>query len=424
MYREPIKVLVVEQSEHDYNVTCDVLSEAREQRFCTVWRSSLHSALEFLSKEFADIVLLDLCLPDSRGVDSYLRLYAHAPGMPIVILTALEYEREGDDAVSRGAQECLLKGELDSRWLSTTMVSSIHRQRIRNSLRLEYAISDILTASDAVEDAIPRILQEICSLMGWDCGAFWSMEQQGERLRCAELWRRSAQENRSFDRLTREGSLETGEDLPGKVMSSRVPASTVQLNQDNQSIRYAAAFQEGFRGAFAFPVLCVDQLVAAVEFLSRDTKAPDIHTEEMFASIGTYMGQWLRRKETEVELLRQKQLLQSVVDCMPDGVIVADNQGKFLLWNPAAQEISGMGLTDTKPEEWSEVYGCYFLDGTPYKPEELPLVRAMAGESIDGAQMLVRNKHNPEGRKVVISARPLLDSSGKSIGGLVSFRDT
>src|SRR5688572_31775359 len=116
MGQDETKVLIVEQSEHDYNVTCNVLTEGRDQPFDTVWCSSLQSALEFLSREFADIVLLDLCLPDSRGISTYLRVYAQSPGLPVIILTSFEYEKDGDDAVARGAQECLLKGEIDSRW--------------------------------------------------------------------------------------------------------------------------------------------------------------------------------------------------------------------------------------------------------------------------------------------------------------------
>src|SRR6476646_10248970 len=70
-------------------------------------------------------------------------------------------------------------------------------------------------------------------------------------------------------------------------------------------------------------------------------------------------------------------LLQSIVNSMADGIVVADPTGRFVLFNPAAEELIGMGLSPTRPSDWSEHYGCFHLDGvTPFQMEELPLVRA------------------------------------------------
>ncbi len=67
--------------------------------------------------------------------------------------------------------------------------------------------------------------------------------------------------------------------------------------------------------------------------------------------------------QAQKELRRQTRILQSVLDSMADGVIVADQNGKFLLWNPAAQRIIGLGPEDVAPHDWSEFYGCYETDG-------------------------------------------------------------
>lgn len=109
---------------------------------------------------------------------------------------------------------------------------------------------------------------------------------------------------------------------------------------------------------------------------------------------------------------------------MADGVVVADENGKFLLWNRAAERVVGIGLTDTPSEEWTERYGCFLSDGvTPYPHHELPLVRAFQGESVDDGEVVIRNVAIPEGIPLSVNARPLRDEDGALHGGVAVFRD-
>lgn len=124
------------------------------------------------------------------------------------------------------------------------------------------------------------------------------------------------------------------------------------------------------------------------------------------------------------ELRRQARVLQSVLDSMGDGVIVADEDGKFLLWNPAAERLVGIGPRQVNPSSWSEVYGCYLPDGkTPCPPDDLPLVRAIRGQAVDGFELFLRNADVPEGTWISVSARPLVSDSGERRGGVIVFRD-
>ena len=128
--------------------------------------------------------------------------------------------------------------------------------------------------------------------------------------------------------------------------------------------------------------------------------------------------------EAQKELRRQTRILQSVLDSMADGVIVSDHNGKFLLWNPAARQIIGIGPEDVVPQEWSEFYGCYEPDGqTLSPPENLPLARAMRGESVTGQELVLRNPHLPEDVWISINARPLKNDRGDLRGGVIVLRD-
>ena len=130
------------------------------------------------------------------------------------------------------------------------------------------------------------------------------------------------------------------------------------------------------------------------------------------------------RKRAEEETKRQKELLQLILESIADGVVVADSNGKFLLFNTAAEQVLGIGATDTTPNQWSDRYGSYLPDAaTLYPPNELPLVRAMRGESVDAVEVFIRNAKVPDGRLLSITGRPLRGEEGALQGGVVVFHD-
>jgi signal transduction histidine kinase/DNA-binding NarL/FixJ family response regulator len=137
------------------------------------------------------------------------------------------------------------------------------------------------------------------------------------------------------------------------------------------------------------------------------------------------------KSETAAELSRseealrnQTQILESVLTSMGDGVVVADCDGKFLLFNPAAEQILRTGRTETQPEQWTEKYGVYLVDTiTPCPVDHLPLVRAIRGEATDAAEFFIRHSPQAEGDWISVNGRPLKDTRGALLGGVVVFRD-
>ncbi|HEV3118888.1 MAG TPA: PAS domain S-box protein [Gemmataceae bacterium] len=132
----------------------------------------------------------------------------------------------------------------------------------------------------------------------------------------------------------------------------------------------------------------------------------------------------LELSRSQGSLREQNQLMQSVLNSIADGVVAADEHGKFVLFNPAAQRIVGFGATEASPSEWPQVYGTYLPDGrTPFPPQEQPLVRAIRGEESDQVEMFIRNANVPEGAWITLTGRPLRDEQGKGRGGVVVFHD-
>ncbi|MCJ7800724.1 MAG: SpoIIE family protein phosphatase [Candidatus Marinimicrobia bacterium] len=116
--------------------------------------------------------------------------------------------------------------------------------------------------------------------------------------------------------------------------------------------------------------------------------------------------------------------LKAVLNSLTDGVIVADMNGEFLFFNPAAEEILGIGSREVAQANWTSVYGCYQTDRvTPYPSEQLPLARAIRGEEIIDEHIFIRNLERTEGVWISISASPLKDEKGSVWCGIMIFRN-
>ncbi len=102
---------------------------------------------------------------------------------------------------------------------------------------------------------------------------------------------------------------------------------------------------------------------------------------------------------------------------------MVDGNGAFLLHNPAAKALLGVELDADGQDRWQNHYGLFRPDGrTPFPVEEMPLVRALHGESSDGVEMLVRNPTRPDGILISVDGRPLDPSAGQP-GAVAVFHD-
>jgi len=145
--------------------------------------------------------------------------------------------------------------------------------------------------------------------------------------------------------------------------------------------------------------------------------------EENFAAQGRDLAKQVKKLARSSQDLEEKTAtLQSVLDSMSEGLVVADAQGKFLIWNPAADKLLGPAA-DIEASQWSHHYGLFLPDNvTPFPTNQLPLVRAIRGET-SSTVMLVRSPGFVDGIFVEAYASPLRDSEGRLNGGVVAFRD-
>jgi len=135
------------------------------------------------------------------------------------------------------------------------------------------------------------------------------------------------------------------------------------------------------------------------------------------------------REKAEEELRRQEErhredarFFHSVLDSLPDGVIATDADGRLILWNASADPVVRLAPHGAAPDERRAAYDAVQRDGhTPVLPEEFPVTRALAGETVTGFEMQIRAADPPTW--ISCSASPLRDRGGATVGAVSVFRD-
>ncbi|MBI3406684.1 MAG: response regulator [Acidobacteria bacterium] len=169
-------------------------------------------------------------------------------------------------------------------------------------LHAQYAVAKALAESANLQDATPRILQAICDSLGWEYGAVWQVDSANQILLCVETWHSAGVRFPEFEAASRASKFQPGIGLPGRVWSTRRPAWIQDVVQDSNFPRAHIADREGLHGAFGFPILFEDDVLAVLEFFSREIRQPDEELLQLLTAVGSQIGQYSDRKRAEEEL--------------------------------------------------------------------------------------------------------------------------
>ncbi len=158
MIERGIKVLLIEDNPDDHLLVKESLRVAGV-RHDLVWVDRMSAALEHLASNDTDVILLDLSLPDSSGLESVTSVCSHSPNIPVIVLTGLNDETLASQAVRSGAQDYIGKGHLNPEALARTIRHSMERIQILSklesySLELEAAEIRLRTIIECAADGL------------------------------------------------------------------------------------------------------------------------------------------------------------------------------------------------------------------------------------------------------------------------------
>jgi putative nucleotidyltransferase with HDIG domain len=160
-----IKILLIEDNPADVRLIREMLKDSNSGRFEITPAPTLKQGKELLKQDSFDVVLLDLGLPDSQGLGSLTTLVQQIPDTAIVVLTGLVDEEVGIHALKQGAQDYLIKGQVDGLLLTRSMRYAIERKygevslrKVNCALKTLSACNEVLVRASVEDD----LLNEIC----------------------------------------------------------------------------------------------------------------------------------------------------------------------------------------------------------------------------------------------------------------------
>ncbi len=214
MENKQIKILLLEDTDKHAKLVEKKLEKFEE--FKIICADTLLRGLEFLSSDKPDVVLLDLILPDSSGIDTFTSVYNKVPSIPIVILSSIDDVKIAATAVQKGAQDFLVKGKLDKQLLKRAIYYAIERKRIveelqhsERELSIRNQIANIfLSIPD--EEVYGQVQQVIQKNLDSKDGIFGYIDEQGavvipdndrifpKEIWAATIWSQAINEKKTF----------------------------------------------------------------------------------------------------------------------------------------------------------------------------------------------------------------------------------
>jgi len=290
------RVLVVDDDPADVFLVREMLELDDQSRFrVTAEAATVEQALQVLAQGEVDVVLLDMQLPDGHGVDTFVRVHARAPNVPIIVLSGHEDEELGLQTVHLGAHEYLTKGRIDAHLLQRALRYAVERAYAEAQLARE---RDLLhTLLENIPDRIYfkdrqsrfiRINRALTALFGLHSAEeaygktdadFYGQEHAGEAL----------EDERRV--------METGEPLLGKVE--------------------------------------YEMLADGRKSWSLTTKLPLRDRQGRIVGTCGISREISEMKVMEEQLETERNLLRAVIDNLPDLVFLKDFEGHYLLNNMA-----------------------------------------------------------------------------------------
>jgi PAS domain S-box-containing protein len=227
-------------------------------------------------------------------------------------------------------------------------------ERVRHALRAQFAVTRVLAESGSLATATPRLLAEICSSIGWEVGAIWTIDRAEGQIRCVDVHHVRDLEAPAFLAATRGNVLPYGIGLPGRVWQNGAPAWLPDVVTDDNFPRGVAARNDGLHAAFGFPIRFGGEVTGVLEFFSRNVREPDSQLLAMMDALGSQIGQFIERRRSEERLRDSERELADFFESGPvplhwigpDGVILRVNQAELDMMGYAREEYVGRHIAE------------------------------------------------------------------------------
>lgn len=376
----PFRVLLIEASASDCVLLREMIEgDWREQIVVNQVAETLEQGIALARQGAADVALVDLVLPDERGVEVFARLHEAVPHLPVLLLGEHDDEDLALEVVHRGAADYLIKSRLDPQMLHRALRYAIERGHAEAALAHERDL--LATLLENIPDRIYfkdresrfiRINFALMHLLGLKSPA----EAYGKS--DADFY---DAEHAADARADEERVMTTGEPMIGKVEHEVL---------SNRRVSWSLTTKMPLRNKHG-------EIIGTCG-ISREITAI---------------------KEMEIALAAERNLLRSVIDNLPDSIFLKDRKGRYVLDNAAhwktlgasgPEEVRGRTVFDYFPPELAEQFHAHDME------------IFHSGKSLLNHEEQTLNTRDKK-RWMLTTKVPWVDEQGKTLGVLCISRD-
>lgn len=387
-----LRLLVVEDSEKDAAL---VLRELRRAGI-VVDHERVASAAQLadaLERRRWDLVISDYDLPGFGALGALRLVKARDPELPFVVVSGAIGEETAVEVMRAGAQDYVMKDRLMR--LAPAVQREVRdaesrraRTRAAHRLAVQHDVTRLLAEAKAREDAAASLLRAVGERLRWEAGTFWLRD--GDELRCASVWSSEAVDLEEYEDCTRLSSFHRGEGLIGRVWETGEAQWLADAALDPDFRRRALMLRAGLHAVYALPVFVDGELYGVVDFMNHDPEPPDEELSQTLLSVGTQLGQFIRRTRTLAALKESEAHKAAILEAAIDAIISTDQGRRVLEWNAAAErtfgyareEALGQDLADLviprhERERFEQLARVLFDLGQPHVPHERVRMRCV-----------------------------------------------
>ena len=290
-----------------------------------------------------------LAAPDREAVEEALRTYRES-GHAAMIGAERELTGRRRDGSTFPMALSVSEVETGRRPLLTGIVRDItDRKQDERRLTTQYRVAHVLTESDSLAEAAPRVLRTVCEQLDWARGELWLPTADGARLESAEAWQPPSTSLPAFEKAAHRTTFGRGEGLPGVVWEEQRPRWLPDVRDDERFERTDAARAADMRAGLAFPIRVDARVLGVMVFFSRDARAPDEGLLQMFSVIGNQIGQFAERRQTEEALQATAERLGRAQEIARLGSWEYDLEAGTMVWSDQMYRLFGVDPDDFAP---------------------------------------------------------------------------
>jgi PAS domain S-box-containing protein len=375
----PLEILLVEDNPGDARLIQEMLAEAAAQEISADFKMTLvarlSQAVAVLEQQLFDLILLDLSLPDSYGLETLYRILETSPELPVVVMSGLGDQTLALEAVKAGAQDYLMKGRVDKYSLPRAILYAIERKRSEEALRRrqkemhrrnrELALLNQIIAALAADLEPPAILE----IAGRELALIFDLPHATATL----LDEAGAMATIVTEYRAIEGPGSVGLSFPVAedptfhyLRQDKAPLVADQAQQDQRLASIHTLLKQRYViSMLVLPLIIEGEVVGS---LSLETFEPHTFSPEEINLARSVAGQ-VAGAMARARLTQTQQRLVAAIEQVTENIMITDIHGKIIYVNPAFERLTGyspaevlgqnprmLGSGRQKPEFYREMW--------------------------------------------------------------------